>query len=306
MTTPRQTALPITTALPELAAALSRTGLAVLQAPPGAGKSTGVPLALLDEPWLAGQRMLVLEPRRLAARAVANRMASLLGESVGATVGYRMRLDTKVGPHTRIEVVTEGILTRQLQRDPALESVGLVIFDEFHERSLQADLGLALTLDVRHQLRPQLRLLVMSATLDGAAVSRLLDDAPLISAPGLSFPVETRYAERDSSDYLDRQVAAAIHRALRDDAGDLLVFLPGAGEIRRVESLLSGKIDAQLHPLYGDLPREAQERAIQPAPAGQRKVVLATNRRDQPDYRRRARGDRRGSNGATCSIRAAA
>ena len=277
MNTPIQPPLPITAALPELAAALSRTGLAVLQAPPGAGKSTGVPLALLDAPWLAGQRMLVLEPRRLAARAVANRMASLLGESVGETVGYRMRLDTKVGPRTRIEVVTEGILTRQRQRDPALEGVGLVIFDEFHERSLQADLGLALTLDVRRQLRPQLRLLVMSATLDGAAVSRLLDDAPLISAPGLSFPVETRYAERDSTDYLDRQVAAAIHRALREDAGDLLVFLPGAGEIRRVESLLGGKIDAQLHPLYGDLPREAQERAIQPAPAGKRKVVLATN-----------------------------
>jgi len=272
--------LPITAALPELAAALESGRRAVLEAPPGAGKSTGVPPALLDAPWLAGRRILMLEPRRLAARAVAARMASQLGESPGGTVGYRMRLDTRVGPRTRIEVVTEGILTRQLQRDPGLEGTGLVIFDEFHERSLQADTGLAFVLDAQRHLAPDLRILVMSATLDGAALARLLEGAPVISAPGLSFPVETRYAGRATTDYLDRQATAAIRRALRDDEGDILVFLPGAGEIRRVERALAdtdlGR-NVHVRPLYGDLGREAQDLAIQPAEPGQRKVVLATN-----------------------------
>ncbi len=274
--------LPIASALPELTAALAGGRRALLQAPPGAGKSTGVPLALLDAPWLAGRRILLLEPRRLAARAVAARMASTLGEQPGHTVGYRMRLDTRVGPRTRIEVVTEGILTRQLQRDPALEGVGLVIFDEFHERSLQADLGLAFVLDAQRHLTPDLRILVMSATLEVAALARLLEDAPIITAPGLSYSVDTRYLDRSSTEFIDRQATAAIRRALRDDEGDILVFLPGAGEIRRVERALAdlgNELGKTVHvrPLYGDLDPEAQDLAIRPAPPGQRKVVLATN-----------------------------
>ena len=239
-----------------------------------------VPLALLDAPWLRDHRIRILEPRRLAGHAVATRMASQLGELPGATVGYRMRLDTRVGPGTRIEVVTEGILTRQLQRDPALDGVGLVIFDEFHERSLQADTGLAFVLDAQRHLAPDLRVLVMSATLDGAALARLMEDAPVITAPGLSFPVETRYAERATTGFVDRQATAAIRRALREEEGDILVFLPGAGEIRRVERTLAESRPAdriQVRPLYGDLDREAQDLAIRPAPAGHRKVVLATN-----------------------------
>ncbi len=272
--------LPVAAALPQLLAALARAPAAVLHAPPGAGKSTGVPPALLAAPWLAGRRILMLEPRRLAARAVAARIAWQLGERVGETVGYRMRMDTRVGPRTRIEVVTEGILTRQLQSDPALEGVGCVIFDEFHERSLQADLGLALALDVQRELRPDLRLLVMSATLDTVAVARLLGDAAVIGAPGLAHPVATHYLERSSELPVDRLATGAIRRALDEEHGDLLVFLPGAGEIRRVATALAGQAlppGTVVLPLYGDLPQAEQDRAIRPAAAGERKVVLATN-----------------------------
>ncbi|MEZ5564629.1 MAG: ATP-dependent helicase HrpB [Gammaproteobacteria bacterium] len=274
------TTLPVATALPDLLAALADRNRVLLQAPPGAGKSTVVPLALLDAPWLAGRRILVLEPRRLAARAVAARMATSLGEVVGDTVGYRMRLDTRISKRTRIEVVTEGILTRQLQHDPALENTGLVIFDEFHERSLHADTGLAFVLDAQRHLRTDLRVLVMSATLDSAALARLLDNAPVISAPGLSFPVSTRYLERATSAPVDRLAVTAIRHAIAAESGDLLVFLPGIAEIRRADKALKDAdlpANVRIHCLYGDLGREAQDLALKPAPPGQRKVVLATN-----------------------------
>lgn len=275
-----ETSLPVAAALPALAAALAGKQRVLLTAPPGAGKSTLVPLALLAAPWLGNQRIVVLEPRRLAARAVAARMAANLGEAVGETVGYRMRLDTRVGPRTRLEVVTEGILTRQLQRDPALEGIGLVIFDEFHERSLQADTGLAFVLDAQRHLRADLRVLVMSATLDSTALSRLLGDAPVISAPGLGFPVTTQYLDQAATAPVDRLAVSAVRRALADETGDILVFLPGVAEIRRAESALregSLQVGVQLHCLYGDLSREAQDAALQAAPAGGRKIVLATN-----------------------------
>jgi ATP-dependent helicase HrpB len=283
--------LPIDEALPALRAALNQQRAAVLQAPPGAGKSTIVPLALLEEAWARGKRLIILEPRRLAARAIAARMAHLIGESPGGTVGYRMRLDTRVSRDTRVEVVTEGVLTRMLQDDPALEGVAAVIFDEFHERSLQADLGLALCLDARATLVPQLRIIVMSATLDGAAVARLIDDAPLISAPGQAFGVETRYAGSGlpalpagqagprAPHPPERLIVQLIARALREEPGDVLVFLPGAREIRRVQSMLSDSLPAGVAvlPLFGDLAADAQDAALAPAAAGVRKVVLATN-----------------------------
>ncbi len=281
--------LPIDAVLAPLQAALRAQGAAVLQAPPGAGKSTVVPLALLGEAWAAGGRIVMLEPRRLAARAVATRMAQTLGEDVGETVGYRMRLDTRVSRATRIEVVTEGVLTRMLQADAALEGVAAVIFDEFHERSLQADLGLALTLDARANLNPALRLLVMSATLDGAAVARLIADAALISAPGRSFPVTTHYLPAGppllpdagrGADTPERRVTQLIRRALRESPGDVLAFLPGAREIRRVAAALAAEGAAPhvaVLPLFGDLGAEAQRAALAPAAPGVRKVVLATN-----------------------------
>ena len=269
--------LPIEEALPRLRDVLARHASAVLQAPPGAGKTTLVPLALLDEPWLKGKSIVMLEPRRLAARAAAGRMSQLRGENVGEVVGYRIRFESKVSKATRIEVLTEGILTRRLQNDPALEDVGLVIFDEFHERHLHADLALALCLDSQRGLREDLKILVMSATLDGAAVSRLLGDAPIVSSEGRSYPVEVRYLARDPEGRLPISVAAAVQRALEEQPGDALVFLPGAREIRQTQELLTPILggDTEVLPLYGDLPWESQQRAIQPG-GGRRRVVLAT------------------------------
>ncbi len=271
--------LPIEPVLPEIRAALRQTAALVLQAPPGAGKTTCVPLALLGEPWLAGRSILLLEPRRLAARAAAARMANLLGESVGQTVGYRIRFDSQVSRQTRIEVLTEGILTRRLQRDPTLDGVGLVIFDEFHERGLHADLALALCLDSQRGLREDLRLLAMSATLDGTAVARLLGDAPIITSEGRAHPVTRHYLPRDPDGLDFSAVVRAMLTALPRHAGDLLVFLPGGGEIRQVLRRLEAEpacAGLALVPLYGDLPGDAQQRALQPDPAGRRKIVLAT------------------------------
>ncbi|MBB6250521.1 ATP-dependent helicase HrpB [Nitrospirillum iridis] len=274
-----QTSLPIDAVLPELLRVLADSPNAVLQAAPGAGKTTRVPLALLDQPWLDGQRVIMLEPRRLAARAAAKRMADTLGEAVGETVGYRVRLDTRVGPRTRIEVVTEGLFLRQLQGDPSLERVGAVLFDEFHERSLDGDLALAFCLQAQGLLREELRLLVMSATLDGGSVAALLGDAPIVSSEGRAFPVETRWVEPAATDRLEMAVARVVKRAMMEETGSALVFLPGTGEIRRAEKALADlglPRDVVVAPLYGDLALDQQEAAIRPAAGGQRKVVLAT------------------------------
>jgi ATP-dependent helicase HrpB len=271
---------PINTALPALGLALTRRHQVLLEAPPGAGKSTIVPLFLLDSAWLNDQKILMLEPRRIAARAVANRMAALLGEAVGRRVGFRTRLETQVSASTRIEVVTEGILTRMLQEDSSLAGIGCVIFDEFHERSLNADLGLALCIESQQNLREDLRILVMSATLDLKPLVSLLDDAPVVSAGGRSFDVATHYVPRRPEISLELQTAQVVRSALRDHEGDVLCFLPGAAEIRRVQRALqdSGLDPAvKILPLYGDLTGAAQDAALIPLSSGERKVVLATS-----------------------------
>ncbi|MCS6625354.1 ATP-dependent helicase HrpB [Roseibacterium beibuensis] len=272
--------LPIHAVLEPLKAALAGATAVVLAAPPGAGKTTVVPLALLDEPWLAGGRLLVLEPRRLAARAAAERMAATLGQQTGETVGYRTRLQSRIGPNTRIEVITEGVFTRMILDDPGLDGVGAVLFDEFHERSLDADLGLALARETQSLLREDLRLLVMSATLDIAGVSRLLDDAPVIEAEGRMFPVETRYLGRNAAERFEDAMARAVVQALGDETGSILVFLPGQGEIHRAAQRLSERLRdpaVDVVPLYGALDKAVQDRAIEPAAPGRRKVVLATS-----------------------------
>jgi ATP-dependent helicase HrpB len=272
--------LPVDEALPALTAALAAHSGAVLVAPPGAGKTTRVPLVLADEPWAAGCRILVLEPRRLAARAAAARMAATLGERVGETVGLRVRFGSQVSARTRIEVVTEGIFARLILDDPALAGVAAVLFDEFHERSLDADLGLALARDVQMNLRDDLKLVAMSATLDGARVARLIGDVPVIESKGRAFPVETRYLGRDLRAPIERQVVAAVEAALARERGSVLCFLPGGAEIRRAETLLRERIRdpaVDVVPLYGALEAQAQDRAIAPAAPGRRKVVLATS-----------------------------
>lgn len=272
--------LPINEALPALAQALTNRRSVLLEAPPGAGKSTIVPLFLRSSPWLEGQKILMLEPRRLAARAVAGRMAHLLGEPVGHRVGFRTRLETRVSRETRIEVVTEGILTRMLQEDSGLAGIGCVIFDEFHERSLNADLGLALCIESQHNLREDLRLVVMSATLELQPIARLLGDAPVVAARGRSFDVATQYIARRPEIYLEQQTAQVVRTALREHDGDILCFLPGAAEIRRVQRALEDAgLDRNVRvlPLYGELESAAQDAALSPALAGQRKIVLATS-----------------------------
>jgi len=270
--------LPVDEALPRLKAALEARNAAVLVAPPGAGKTTRVPLALLDASWLAGRKIVMQEPRRLAARAAARRMAASLGEQVGETVGYRVRLDTKVGPRTRIEVVTDGLFLRMLQDDPALENIGCVIFDELHERGLETDLSFALVREAQTALREDLRVIAMSATLDPGPVTDRLGGAPLIESAGRMFPVETRYLDRESAGRLDDATAAAIRAALKEQSGSALVFLPGVGEIRRVQERLQGVgADVDIAPLYGDLSAADQDRAIGPSPPGRRKVVLSTS-----------------------------
>ncbi len=271
--------LPIYDVLPELCDALRGARKVLLSAPPGSGKTTIVPLELLKQSWLKGQNILMLEPRRLATRAAAARMASLLGESVGETVGYQIRFDRSISPKTRIGVVTEGILTRRLQSDPELADVGLIIFDEFHERTLHADLALALALDVAGSLREDLRILVMSATLETDSLANLLGNPPLIQAEGQSHPVEMHYLNRMPEGHTPQVLVTGVLSALQETQGDILAFLPGVGEIRRAEKLLRGRIPdgVDIHALYGNLSPQAQDAALSPSKAGRRRIVLATS-----------------------------
>ncbi len=272
--------LPVEAVLEDLQKALTHNASAVLQAPPGAGKTTCIPLCLLNSAWLDDRKIVMLAPRRLAARAAAGRMADLLQEKVGQTVGYRVRMDSRVSAATRIEVVTEGVLTRRLQSDPSLEGVGLVIFDEFHERSLDADLGLALCLDMQGVLNKALRLLIMSATIETTPIAALLDDAPVITCPGRSFPVETRYVGRHTPVFSSDALGDAVLSTARGESGSILAFLPGTAEIRQVARLLEQAglgPDWIIAPLFGNMSRSAQDQAIVPAPAGKRKIVLATS-----------------------------
>lgn len=271
--------LPVSAILPLLGDALSTGTRAVLSAPPGAGKTTLVPLFLLGQAWRGDGKIILLEPRRLAARAAAGRMAELLGERVGDTVGYRMRLDNRVSARTRIEVVTEGVFARMILDDPELSGVSAVLFDEFHERSLDADFGLALALDVQAALREGLRILVMSATLDMERVSTLLDNPPAIVSEGRSFPVDVRYQDRPAGERLEDGMARAIREAHRSEGGSILAFLPGQAEITRTAERLEGQFgpETTVVPLYGNLSQKEQDAAIRPAPAGTRKIVLATS-----------------------------
>ncbi len=269
---------PISTLLPQILTTLERGTRLVLEAPPGAGKTTQVPLALLEAPWLEGRKILMLEPRRVAARSAAQFMARQRGEDVGETVGYRIRFENKISARTRIEVVTEGILTRMLQDDPLLEGVGALLFDEFHERHLAADLGLALALDVQSQLREDLRIVVMSATLDGERLAQFLD-APRLSSEGRSFPVTIAHFPARRDEALEPQARRAVEQALAEHPGDVLVFLPGQREIARVQTALQAVLDSavQVLPLHGELPVDQQSQVLQPDPGGRRRVVLATN-----------------------------
>jgi ATP-dependent helicase HrpB len=269
--------LPIYDILPEIRSALANNNTVILQAPPGAGKSTALPLELLNEPWLQGKKMLMLEPRRLAARTVATRMSDVLQENTGATVGYKVRFENKTSKATRIEVLTEGILTRMLQQGEGLDNVGLVIFDEFHERSLHADLALALCREIQQILREDLRILIMSATLDSGTLSTLLKGAPILTSQGRQYPVQIIYDAGDSENNIPLQVSRGIARALREQKGDILAFLPGAGEIHRCMDLLETQTNVKLHPLFGDLSLQKQQEALLPDRNGNRKIVLATS-----------------------------
>src|SRR5215469_13134755 len=270
---------PIVPLLPDIRASLAAQPRLVLEAPPGAGKTTQVPLALRDQPWLDGKKIVMLEPRRIAARAAAQFMAQQLGEQVGQTVGYRIRFESKISAATRIEVVTEGILTRLIQDDPDLTGIGAIVFDEFHERHLAGDLGAALALDIQNTLRPDLRIVVMSATLDGERIAQWFD-APRISSPGRSFPVRIEYPPARTQESVEHHLARIARQAMDENSGDVLAFLPGRREIARVQSVLSQSLqndDVEIVALHGELSLAEQQLALSPAEAGMRRIVLATN-----------------------------